>query len=200
MNILQKSIKHFFIITHHKIEVFKTCIHAGLFWQGIIHDLSKYSLSEFIEYAQYYNGEISPVDKAKQEKGYCLSWLHHRGRNPHHYEYWIDNLDNGGLPLIMPYKYAMEMVCDYIGAGKAYEKGKWTIQSPLNFWLNKKKTARIHPAMVLFFDHIFKWFAKDGYNALNKEYTKIAYKDCMFYDIPVFRDIEHYRNSKRAVQ
>jgi len=175
MNIFQKSYKHLCIITKHKIEVCKTCFAAGLYWQGIVHDLSKYSLSEFIEYAQYYNGEISPVDKAKQEKGYCNAWMHHKGRNPHHYEYWIDNLDGGGVPLLMPYKYAMEMVCDYIGAGKVYNKEKWSIAEPLIYWENKKKTAKIHPKLVRFFDRIFFDFSQIGYGALRKDMAKEVY-------------------------
>lgn len=175
MNIFKKSIKHFCIITKHKIEVFKACIKAGLYWQAITHDLSKYTLAEFIEYAQYYNGDISPVDKAKQVKGYCNAWMHHRGHNPHHYEYWIDNLDNGGIPLIIPYKYAMEMICDYIGAGKVYNPSDWTIEEPMKYWNNKKKTAKIHPKLVEFFDCIFSEFSTIGYKALKRSFAMILY-------------------------
>ena len=128
---MSNYIGHFKKITKHKIEVGKACFRAGIPLQGITHDLSKYTPSEFIEYAKYYGYDISPVDICKKEKGYCNSWMHHKGHNPHHYEYWIDNLDNGGTPLIMPYKYAVEMVCDYIGAGKVYNGDKYDCTSPL---------------------------------------------------------------------
>lgn len=157
-----KCWKHFCIITKHKLEVMKACFKAGLIWQGITHDLSKYLPSEFIEYAKYYNGKISPVDLAKKETGRCDSWLHHRGRNKHHYEYWIDNLDSGGTPLVMPNKYLVEMICDWIGAGKVYQKEVWTNSMPLNFWENKKKTAKIHPSTQHQIDKMLKYFARTG--------------------------------------
>lgn len=168
MNIFYKSIKHFNIISKHKWEVFKECCRAGIPLQGILHDLSKYTPSEFIEYAKYYNGKRSPVDQAKEEKGYCNAWLHHKGHNPHHYEYWIDYLDDGGKPLIMPYKYAVEMVCDYIGAGKVYGSKTFNKNSPLEYWNNKKKTAKIHPSMMKFFDEIFADYSEFGESAIKK--------------------------------
>lgn len=179
LSMFQKCRKHFCIITKHKYEVFKVCMKAGLYWQGITHDLSKYLPSEFIEYAKYYNGAISPVDKAKQEKGCCEAWLHHRGYNPHHYEWWIDNLDKGGIPLPMPYKYAMEMVCDYIGAGKAYNPKGWTVIEPWRYWEQKKKTAKIHPSTMKFFDYIFSLFALEGCKALRGSKSKPLYKKAM---------------------
>lgn len=176
MNIIQKSYKHFCIITKHKLEVAKSCFKSGLYWQGITHDLSKYTLSEFVEYAQYYNGTISPVDKAKEIKGYCNAWMHHKGHNPHHYEYWIDYLDRGGIPIMMPYKYAMEMVCDYIGAGKTYEKSAWTTESPLTYWNNKKQTAKIHDKTKLFLDQVFENYFYDGDSSLEKRKTLELYQ------------------------
>jgi hypothetical protein len=173
---IYKIIKTLYINIRHKAAVFRACFAAGLYMQAFTHDLSKFSFVEFFEYAKYYNGKISPVDKAKQIKGYCNAWLHHRGHNPHHYEYWIDNLDNGGIALIMPYKYAMEMVCDWIGAGKAYNPAGWTISEPLKYWETKKKTAKIHNALIPFFDEIFLKFSKDGYKALNKFDTEFAYE------------------------
>jgi len=180
MNIINKSIRYFLTIINHKAAVFYACMKAGLYLQAFTHDLSKFTLAEFIEYAKYYNGEISPVDKAKSIKGYCFSWLHHRGRNPHHYEYWIDNLDNGGIPLIIPFKYAMEMICDYIGAGKVYEKENWTFQSPLKYWNRKKETAKIHPALMDFFTEIFELFSETGYKALKRIDAEWQYDDIIY--------------------
>ena len=40
------AIKHFKTITHHKILVAKGCFRVGLYRQGLLHDMSKYSPSE----------------------------------------------------------------------------------------------------------------------------------------------------------
>lgn len=177
---MSNYIGHFKKITKHKIEVGKACFRAGIPLQGITHDLSKYTPSEFIEYAKYYGYDISPVDICKKEKGYCNSWMHHKGHNPHHYEYWIDNLDNGGTPLIIPYKYAVEMVCDYIGAGKVYNGDSYDCTSPLKYWQNKKKTAKLHPKMIRFFDRVFAAIAVHGEKkGLNPELLKFIYRDCV---------------------
>jgi hypothetical protein len=167
------------VITRHKWEVFKACWRAGLYWQGIVHDLSKYSPAEFIEYAHYFQGNSSPVDAAKREKGFCFAWLHHRGRNPHHYEYWVDDVDKGGRPLIMPYKYVMEMVCDWIGAGKCYNKKNWSKEEPLKYYTSKvRDKAAIHPKIKVFLDEILGYYSVWGDNMFretNKRTLKFFY-------------------------
>ena len=82
--------KHFCTITHHKILVMKHCFRIGLYWQGLMHDMSKYSPAEFIPGCRYYQGYRSPNNAEREAKGYSSAWLHHKGRNKHHYEYWID--------------------------------------------------------------------------------------------------------------
>ena len=109
--------KHFKIVCIHKYYVFLASIEAGIPFRGFMHDWSKFSFSEFFNSAKYYTGNRSPIDNEKDEKGYSYAWLHHRGRNPHHWEYWIDNLSSGGEALKMPSKYVKEMICDWIGAG-----------------------------------------------------------------------------------
>ena len=145
-NIIIKSIKHFKTISKHKWEVGKMCFKCGLYKQGLLHDLSKFSRAEFIESVKYYQGTSSPIDAEKKDKGYSYTWLHHKGRNPHHWEYWIDNLGTReNKPAEIPYKYVVEMICDWIGAGKVYEGKNWTQKSPLNYY-NRFKSERIfHP-------------------------------------------------------
>ena len=87
---LKNVIKHFGLITHHKWVVFKLCCKIGEPWRGLVHDMSKYSPTEFIESSKYYTGKHSPISEAKRENGYSKAWLHHKGRNKHHSEYWID--------------------------------------------------------------------------------------------------------------
>ena len=93
-------IKHFITITKHKWLVLILCIKAGIPWRGIVHDLSKYSPTEFIESVKYYQGDHSPITECKKENGYSKAWLHHKGRNKHHYEYWYDREAPDQTPMI----------------------------------------------------------------------------------------------------
>ena len=82
---------HLKTILHHKKLVRHYCFRAGLYKQGIMHDWSKYSPVEFINGVKnYQGGKKSPNFGEKKTKGYSSVWLHHKGRNRHHYEYWID--------------------------------------------------------------------------------------------------------------
>ena len=122
---LKNVIKHFGLITHHKWVVFKLCCKIGEPWRGLVHDMSKYSPTEFIESSKYYTGKHSPISEAKRENGYSKAWLHHKGRNKHHSEYWIDENAPDKTPII-PYKYAAEMVCDKLAAGMVYQGKNFT--------------------------------------------------------------------------
>lgn len=132
---MKAAIKHFITVCRHKWYVFKECAACGLVWQGLVHDLSKFSPAEFLPAARYFQGDRSPIEAEKEELGYSNSWLHHKGRNKHHWEYWCDYYDNGEVfPHEMPYRYVVEMICDHVGAGKAYAKEKWTQEAPLKYW------------------------------------------------------------------
>ena len=149
------ALKHLKKILTHKYWVFYYCCKCGLVWQGIKHDMSKLSPIEFIESVKYYQGTSSPIDACKKENGYSMAWQHHKGRNPHHYEYWTDNYDSGTTCIKMPYKYAVEMFCDYIAAGRAYMGKKFSWKSELNWWDNKRATAKMHPKTKEFIDRLF---------------------------------------------
>ena len=119
--------KHFKTITHHKILVAKGCFKVGLYKQGLLHDMSKYSPTEFWVGAKYYQGTRSPNNAEREDIGYSSAWLHHKGRNKHHYEYWIDYsmqaLPGGMAPVPMPDKYIAEM----IGTHSSGDEGKTAI-------------------------------------------------------------------------
>lgn len=147
--------KHFMTVCRHKRWVFHYCRIAGIPWRGIKHDISKFSPTEFFESVKYFQGDRSPIDACKEENGYSKAWLHHKGRNKHHYEYWQDNFDNGGQPLQMPFKDALEMVCDYLGAGRAYMKDNFNYQAEYEWWQNKKsKPLAMHPQTEGFVEFI----------------------------------------------
>lgn len=174
---IKNAFLHFKKICIHKYWVGKYCFRMGLYWQGITHDLSKFSPVEFFESVKYYQGTRSPIDACKEVNGYSMGWFHHRGRNPHHYEYWQDNFDKGGEPVLMPKKYAVEMLCDYLGAAKAYTGKNFTMESEWNWWLNKKsKGIAMHPNTIKFIDICLESAKDFGENCLTKENVENFYK------------------------
>lgn len=121
--------KHLKTINHHKMLVMKGCFRVGLYKQGLLHDLSKYMPSEFLVGCKYYQGDVSPNNAEREDRGYSSAWLHHKGRNKHHMEYWIDY----GMPsepamvgMRMPDNYVVEMFIDRMSASKNYQKEKYT--------------------------------------------------------------------------
>ncbi len=131
--------KHFCTITKHRWLVMKACFKMGLYWQGLVHDLSKYSPSEFIPGAKYYVGYRSPNDMQRKNEGYSSAWLHHKGRNMHHFEYWYDyRLDENEKivisPVRMPVKYVAEMVADRLAASKVYQGKDYTDASAFEYY------------------------------------------------------------------
>lgn len=129
-----KYLKHFKVITKHKFYVLVECFKLGLYWQGIVHDLSKYSITEFTESAKYFQGDKTAIGVIKKELGYSNAWLHHRGRNKHHWQYWTDFYDGVVKPIKIPEKYLKEMACDIVGASKAYLDTKFNPKEPLKYF------------------------------------------------------------------
>ena len=114
-----KAFSHFKTITHHKILVMQGCFKVGLYGQGLLHDMSKYSQAEFLVGARYYQGDRSPNNAEREAVGYSSAWLHHKGRNKHHYEYWIDyavNPKDGFIGAKIPKRFVAEMVIERISA------------------------------------------------------------------------------------
>lgn len=118
---MNKVVNHFLKICKHKYYVGKYCFKFGLYRQGIMHDLSKFSPTEFITSVKYYQGNRSPIEAEKEEKGYSMAWAHHHNKNKHHWQYWLDHDNNQSpTPMKIPYNYVIEAVCDWIGANRAY--------------------------------------------------------------------------------
>lgn len=143
-----KAILHFITITRHKLLVTRYCFRLGLYTQGLLHDLSKYSPTEFLIGAHYYQGNQSPNNAERKEKGYSLAWLHHKGRNRHHYEYWIDTnhgAPNGFYCVEMPVRYVAEMFCDRVAACKIYQKEAYTDGSALAYFESSKELLMMNP-------------------------------------------------------
>lgn len=140
--------RHFVTITGHKIFVMKNCFRVGLYKQGLLHDMSKYSWEEFKTGVRYYQGDRSPNAAEREEIGYSGAWLHHKGRNKHHFEYWIDfsvNKEEGLVGFKMPLVYVAEMLMDRIAASRVYEGKEYRDDSPLKYYNRTRAYIVIHP-------------------------------------------------------
>ena len=180
MEYVNNFAKHLNKVITHKKYVSYYCSEFGIPVQGLFHDLSKFSPIEFFESVKYYQGDKSPIDACKKANGWSMAWMHHKGRNPHHYEFWMDNFDHGGTPLIMPPKYAIELICDYLGAGRAYMGNKFTYTAEFEWWLTKKANGlAMHPMMIEFVDAVLGTLASMEIQYKNPEY-KITNNDVAF--------------------
>jgi len=156
---------HFKTITYHKYLVAKGCFKIGLYKQGILHDMSKYSPTEFLVGAKYYQGTRSPNNAEREAIGYSSAWLHHKGRNKHHYEYWIDYNWKGELiPCPMPDRYLAELIMDRIAASKVYQGKNYTDASSLEHYHNRgsKENEYIHEETKAQIEFLLTMLAQKG--------------------------------------
>lgn len=159
--------RHLCTINHHKLLVMKYCFKVGLYRQGLLHDMSKYTPSEFFVGCKYYQGTRSPNNAEREATGYSTAWLHHKGRNKHHYEYWIDysaDPSEGIVGQKMPVRYVIEMFMDRIAASKTYMKDAYTDSHPLEYY--EKGAAKlgkmIHKDTAALLHRLLKMLAEEG--------------------------------------
>lgn len=160
-----KAWQHFKTINHHKFLVMKGCFRVGLYKQGLLHDLSKYSPTEFLVGCKYYQGTASPNNREREAKGYSSAWLHHKGRNKHHLEYWIDygvGTDKTMVGMKMPLKYVVEMFIDRVSASKNYQKEKYTDESPWQYYEKGRGNYMIHPDTQKLLEKLLRMLAEEG--------------------------------------
>ena len=141
---MNNLIKHLKIVRTHRKCVRQMCFKMGIPWQGLVHDLSKYSLKE-LSIAKYYIGTRSPHEVCRETLGYSPSWLNHYHKNKHHWQFWLDMEDWPGkvIAIKMPYKYVIEMFCDMVGASKAYAGKVWDCSMPLQYYRDKCEGKRL---------------------------------------------------------
>ena len=142
---------HIFTVFRHKWYVLYYCCKAGLIWQGIVHDLSKFSWEELVPGVKYYSGVGSPNSIQKAYEGYSSAWLHHKSRNKHHYEYWLDYdaelfQKNGEMisPIKMPTRYLVEMFCDRVAACRVYNGKNYRDSDPYIYYKDRAERMIIH--------------------------------------------------------
>ena len=161
-----KAWQHLKTITRHRRLVRRGCFRVGLYKQGLTHDLSKFSPVEFSVGARYFQGNRSPNSAERQEKGYSASWMHHKGRNKHHWEYWTDlSLETMTYaPVPMPRRYLVEMVMDRVAACKVYQGEKYTDASALIYLQTGVDRIRMHPQTQQELEYILTMLRDKGEN------------------------------------
>ena len=167
-----KLFKHFITITRHRHMVMRYCVSCGLYKQGLLHDLSKYGFTEFFAGVKYYQGTYSPHHNERKAKGYSAAWLHHKGRNKHHSEYWYDVIDGKYQPVKMPNRYVGEMICDRIAASKNYNRGHFDRSIPLNYFLNEIDRIIMHEDTKQLTIKLLTMYRDDGQKATFKYIRK----------------------------
>ena len=172
-------IKNFFLhlslVLRHKHRVFINCVKCGIPFRGIMHDLSKFSPAEFFESVKYYQGDRSPIGACRRATGKSEAWLHHKGRNKHHIEYWLD--PECKVTPLMPYKYAVECACDKLAATKTYRGRDYKPEDALAHWERSGKKVEGNPRTMRFVEVVFRDLAEHGEGyILNKKYMKETYK------------------------
>lgn len=142
----------------------KECFEVGLYKQGLLHDMSKYSPTEFLVGCKYYQGNRSPNNAEREATGYSRAWLHHKGRNKHHYEYWIDYGTHGAVleGMKMPVNYVVEMFLDRIAASKVYRGTAYTDRDPLDYFLGGKGQYLMHEETEALLEKLLIMLAKQG--------------------------------------
>ena len=167
---MNKYLSHFKTITKHKLIVMNLCFKCGRIKRGLLHDLSKYGVTEFCSSAKYFQGNRSPIEAEKEDTGYSIAWQHHKGHNPHHWEYWIDNV---GLrkndPIKIPYEYVVDMICDWVGASIVYSNNKCDFNEPYpepyEYYKAHSYERIFHPETQKLLEYFLDIIAKYGVNA-----------------------------------
>ena len=180
---LKNMYRHFMTITKHRHIVCGLCFKCGLYYQGLTHDLSKYSPTEFFLSAKYYLGNRSPIGQERRTNGYSKIFLHHKGRNKHHFEYWYDPYATNRR-ISMPLNYIVESICDRIAASKVYLKDEYTTEAPLNyFYFDVNVTNYMNPDEHDYFENYLLYLRDYGEEALLKK---------------MHEDIKNFRKEKKS--
>lgn len=160
--------RHFKTVCSHRHKVLVHCIKAGIIWRGLLHDLSKFSPEEFIPSACHYQGNRSPNEGEREDYGCSMAWMHHKGRNKHHFEYWRD-LDPDTskrpreyIPVKMPLVYVIEMFCDRIAASKVYKGKDFDPTAPAKYFSSGSAAKKMHPDTARLLGQLLDMYAQEG--------------------------------------
>ena len=170
--------KHFVLITKHRHRVIRNASHMGIFWHSLKHDLTKYGWLEFHTSSKYYVGDHSPVYEERLHNNYFSRVCqHHTKRNPHHWEYWADFFGGHILAKRMPWKYAVEYVCDVLSASYTYNPKEFRSDSAYKYFEGKKDHYFLNKGTSEFISWCLLQYAESGWKHLHKKETKAKFDE-----------------------
>jgi hypothetical protein len=132
----------------HKYHVMVACTKEGMILRGILHDLSKFTPSEFTGYANFFfnpdGSRKEDLDANSEEikRAFGDAFLHHQTSNAHHWQYWIKRTNGHTVVNPMPADIAAEMICDWIGAARANYQNEPGI--PLPWYKQNRSRILLH--------------------------------------------------------
>ena len=131
---LKTYTSYFKYVMIHKKNVLIACWKRGLYVHGIFHDASKFSPKEFKHYAMNFYGAPHTISEEEREQAFKQAWNHHLHNNPHHWQHWVLN----GVPLPIPFKHVVEMLCDWEAMGKVFN------DTTRGFYYSEKDKMNLH--------------------------------------------------------
>lgn len=167
-NFFQRFFGHIHTVCTHKRHVRRACFKMGIYRQGIFHDMSKFSPTEFWPSVKYYSGTFSPNATARVLTGVSTSWVHHKGRNKHHFEYWTDytpKVEPYVIGCRMPMRYVAEMVADRYAACVAYHKDSYDQGDAWKYYEPSAEHLIIDPDTKAVLEAALKTMRDDGEKA-----------------------------------
>ena len=167
---------HLATITRHRHRVISHCFRVGIGWQGLFHDLSKYMPIELLPGIKYYQGSRSPNERERELFGYSAAWMHHKGRNRHHFEYWNDINPATKMyePVRMPMRYLKEMFCDRVAASKIYQGENYTDAHPLTYFQRGNARKKMHADTADLLEEWLTMLAEKGEKETFKHIKQIS--------------------------
>ena len=172
-------IGHLTTVIRHRNAVIYHAFKAGILWRGLLHDLSKFSPTEFFAGAKYYtDGTRSPNEGERADFGHSKAWMHHKGRNRHHFEYWTDYNPETKVvsPVEMPLVFVKEMFCDRVAASKIYQGSNYTDKHPLEYYKRGTVKRPIHPETARVLEDLLYTLAEHGESAAFRKIRKMLMK------------------------
>lgn len=156
--------KHFRVVSKHRHAVMRHCFLAGIPLRGLLHDLSKFSPSEFIPSAKNFVGTRSPNEIEREKQGFSYAWMHHKGRNRHHFEYWTDYHPQTKqmMPVKMPTKFLIEMFCDRVAASKVYKGKDYDDSCPYEYFNRGSARKRMHEETAAMLEKLLIMLRDEG--------------------------------------
>ena len=173
-----KFFKHLSVVLKHKWFVFYYASRLGIGWLGFVHDLTKFSPTEFLLSVKYFDGHRSPtIIERKYKDNFSEICVRHTGRNKHHWQYWVDYTNHEMVVAKIPYKRCLEYVSDVLSASKVYNPKEFNFMVAYKYFEEHSKTYLMHPLSKEFILHIIKLVHEKGFKNAKKKVTRKIYEE-----------------------